>query len=531
MKKMVQFDARARAALLGGVDQVAAAVRATLGPSGRHVVIDHAPGPPVITDDGATIAREITLRDSSENLGAQLMREVAAKTQETAGDGTTTACVLAQFIAREGLRVVAAGANPVRVRLGLERAVDAVAADLKLKARPVRGLEAMERVAAQSANDDAEIGQLVARALDAVGVDGSVAVEAGKATASELVLVDGFSFDRGYLSPYFVNDAEHMEVVLENAFVLIHDKRLSTLADLLPLLEKVALAGKPLLIIAEGVEGEALAALVVNRLRGTLEVAAVKAPDFGDRRRAILEDIAILTGGEVISEETGKRLAGAELTVLGCCARVTVKRDQTTLSGGGGKPRVVQSRAAQLKRQAEAAENRHDREKLEARVARLLGKVASLRVGGTTEFEMKERKDRVTDALAATRAAMEEGVVVGGGVALLRAAAILDTLPAGDDDERAGIAVLRRALEEPARTIAENCGEDGGAVVAEIRRGRGGFGFNAVTRVFEDLVAAGVVDPVKVTRTALVNAASIGSLILSTRTLVAEAPPKPDKKD
>jgi chaperonin GroEL len=531
MKKMVQFDARARAALLGGVDQVAAAVRVTLGPSGRHVVIDHAPGPPVITDDGASIAREITLRDSSENLGAQLMREVAAKTQETAGDGTTTACVLAQFIAREGLRVVAAGANPVRVRLGLERAVDAVAADLKMKARPVRGLEAMERVAAQSANDDVEIGQLVARALDAVGVDGTVTVEAGKATTSELVLVDGFSFDRGYLSPYFVNDAERMEAALENAFVLIHDKRLSSLADLLPLLEKVALAGKPLLIIAEGVEGEALAALVVNRLRGTLEVAAVKAPDFGDRRRAILEDIAILTGGEVISEETGKRLAGAELTVLGRCARVTVKRDQTTLSGGGGEPRVVQKRAAQLKRQAEAAENRHDREKLEARLARLLGKVASLRVGGTTEFEMKERKDRVTDALAATRAAMEEGVVVGGGVALLRAAAVLDTLPAGDDDERAGIAVLRRALEEPARTIAENCGEDGGAVVAEIRRGRGGFGFNAVTRVFEDLVASGVVDPVKVTRTALVNAASIGSLILSTRTLVAEAPPKPDKKD
>jgi chaperonin GroEL len=531
MKKMVRFDARARAALLGGVDQVAAAVRVTLGPRGRHVIIGHAPGPPVITDDGATIAREITLRDPSQNLGAQLVREVAIKTQEAAGDGTTTACVLAQFIAREGLRVVAAGANPVRVKLGLERAVDAVVADLKMRARPVRGLEAMERVAAQSANDDAEIGRLVARALDAVGVAGTVTVEEGKATSSELVLVDGFSFDRGYLSPYFVTDAERMEVVLENAFVLIHDQRLSSLADLLPLLEKVALAGKPLLIIAEEVEGEVLATLVVNRLRGTLEVVALKAPDFGDRRRQVLEDIAILTGGEVISEEAGKRLAGVDLSALGRCARVLVTREKTTLSGGGGKLETVHQRAAQLGRQAEAAVNRYDREKLEARVARLLGKVASLRVGGTTAFEMKERKDRVTDALAATRAAMEEGVITGGGVALLRAAVILDQLPAGDGDERAGIAVLRRALEEPARTIAENCGEDGGTVVAEIRRGKGGFGFNAITCVYEDLAAAGVVDPVKVTRTALVNAASIGSLILSTRTLVAEAPPKPDQKD
>ncbi len=528
MKKSVQFDARARAALLQGVDQVAAAVRVTLGPRGRHVIIDHAPGPPIITDDGATIAREITLRDPSENLGAQLLREVVLKTQEAAGDGTTTACVLAQYIAREGLRVVEAGANPVRVKIGLERAVDAVVADLKKRARPVRGREAMEQVAGQSANDDAEIGRLVAQALEAVGAAGTVTLEEGKATTSELTLVDGFSFDRGYLSPYFINDAEHMEVVFKDALVLVHEKRLSALTDLLPLLEKVALAGKPLLIIAEEVEGEALATLVVNRLRGTLEVAAVKAPDFGDRRRAVLEDIAILTGGEVISEELGQRLATVEISALGRCAHVVVKREQTTLTGGGGKRATVEKRAARLRREAETAANRYDREKLEARVARLLGKVASLRVGGTTALEMKERKDRVADALAATRAAMEDGVITGGGVALLRSAVGLDRLPAGDDDERAGIAIVRRALEEPARTIAENCGQDGGIVVAEVRRARGDLGFNAVTCVFEDLARAGVVDPVKVTRTALVNAASIGSLILSTRTLVADPPSAAD---
>jgi chaperonin GroEL len=531
MGKKVQFGGRAREALLGGVDQVASAVRVTLGPRGRHVIIGRPTGTPVITDDGATIAREITLQDPSENIGAQLIREVAAKTQDTAGDGTTTACVLAQFIAREGLRAVAAGANPMRVKLGLERAVDAVVAELKKKGRPVRGTEAMERVAAQSANDDAEIGKLVARALEAVGSDGTITVEEGRATTTELVLVEGLRFDRGYLSPYFVTDAERMVAVLEDAFVLVHDKRLSSLPDLLPLLEKVALAGKPILIIAEEVEGEALATLVVNRLRGTMQVAAVKAPDFGDRRRAALEDIAVLTGGVLVSEETGRRLAGADLSVLGRCARVTVGRDETTLVGGRGAPADVQERAAQIRRQAQAAENRYDREKLEARLARLLGKIASLRVGGATEFEMKERKDRVEDAVAATRAAMEEGVVAGGGVALLRAAALLGKLPAGDEDERIGIAVVRRALEEPARAIAENAGQDGGAVVEEIRRGRDGYGYNAITGVFEDLVAAGVVDPVKVTRCALVNAASIGSLLLSTSTLVAETPPRAAEED
>lgn len=531
MGKKVQFDGRARAALLGGVDQVATAVRVTLGPRGRHVIIGRSPGTPVITDDGATIAREITLRDPAENIGAQLIREVAARTQEAAGDGTTTACVLAQCIALEGLRVVAAGANPVRVKLGLERAVDAVVADLKKRGRPVRGTEALERVASQSANDDAEIGRLVARALEAVGADGTITVEEGKSTTTELVLVDGLRFGRGYLSPYFVTDAERMEAVLEDAFVLVHDKRLSSLSDLLPLLEKVALAGKPLLVIAEEVEGEALATLVVNRLRGTMQVAAVKAPDFGDRRRAVLDDIAVLTGGVLISEETGRRLAGADLSVLGRCARVTIGRDETTLVGGRGKPADVQQRASQIRRQAQAAENRYDREKLEARLARLLGRIAVVRVGGTTEFEMKERKDRTEDAIAATRAAMEEGVVAGGGVALLRAAVLLDKLPAGDDDERAGIAVVRRALEEPARAIAENAGRDGGEVVEEIRRGKGGFGYNAATGVYEDLVVAGVVDPVKVTRCALVNAASIGSLLLSTSTLVAEAPAPSGEED
>jgi chaperonin GroEL len=530
MAKTLRFDAGARVALKNGVDQLAEAVRVTLGPRGRNVVLDKKFGSPVVTNDGVTIAKEIELSDPAENLGAQLIREVASKTQEVAGDGTTTASVLAQAIVNEGLRAVAAGMNPMHLKRGIERAVEAVVGDLVRQSKPVRGAAAMAQVAALSANNDPAVGQLIADALEAVGVEGVVTVEEGKATITELVLVDGLEFDRGYLSPYFINEPEKMEVVLEDALLLLYDKKISNLGELLPLLERVVGLGRPLLIIAEEVEGEALATLVVNRLRGVLNIAAVKAPGFGDRRKAMLEDLAVLTGGQVISEDTGQKLEKATPDMLGRAKRVVIRKDSTTVVEGGGKPAQVKERCEQLRRQIEESTSTYDREKLQERLGRLLGKVALIKAGALTELEMKERKGRIEDALSATRAAVEEGIVPGGGVALLRALPALAKLKAASPAEKMGIDIIARALEEPARTIAENAGQEGSAVVAEIKKHTGPYGYNAETEKYEDLAAAGVVDPAKVTRCALQNAASIGALILTTETVVSEKPEEPKEK-
>ncbi len=530
MAKMLKFDARAREALRSGVDQLAEAVKSTLGPRGRNIVLDRKFGAPTITNDGVTIAKEIELQDSSENLGAQLIREVANKTQELAGDGTTTACVLAQAMVSEGLKAVASGHNPMHLKRGIERAVDSVVADLQRQSRQVRGLPSMVQVARLSANGDEAVGQQVATALHEVGAEGVVTVEEGKGIDSELTLVGGLEFDRGYLSPYFITDPEKMEVVLEDALILLHDRKIGNLNDMLPLLEKVVAQARPLLIVAEEVEGEALATLVVNRLRGTLNVAAVKAPGFGDRRKAILEDIAILTGGQVISEEAGLRLDKADLSHLGRVKRVVVAKDNTTLVEGHGRRAEIDERCAQVRRQIEETTSNYDREKLQERLARLQGKVAVLKVGGATEMEMKERKARVEDAVAATRAAVEEGVVCGGGVAFLRALPALEALSVETAGEKTGVEILRRALEAPARAIADNAGHEGAAVVTEIRKNGAKRGFNAETEVFEDLEASGVVDPAKVCRCALQNAASIASLILTTETLVTEKPAEPEQQ-
>jgi chaperonin GroEL len=531
MAKILRFDALARAALKSGVDQMADAVKVTLGPRGRNVVLDKKFGSPVVTNDGVTIAKEIELSDASENLGAQLIREVASKTQEVAGDGTTTASVLAQCIVHEGLRGVASGLNPQHLKRGIESAVEAVIKDLARQSKPVRGAAAMAQVASLSANNDPELGKLIADALEAVGTEGVVTVEEGKSTVTELSLVDGLEFDRGYLSPYFINEPEKMEVVLEDAFLLLYEKKISNLNDLLPLLERVVGLGRPILIIAEEVEGEALATLVVNRLRGVLQIAAVKAPGFGDRRKAMLEDIAVLTGGTVISEEAGHKLEKATVDQLGRVKRAVCAKDKTTLIEGGGKPAAIKERCQQLRRQIEESTSTYDKEKMQERLGRLLGKVAVLKVGAPTEFELKERKGRMEDALAATRAAVAEGIVPGGGVALLRAQPALDKLTAETAGEKVGIDIIRRALEEPARIIAENAGQEGSAVVATIKANTGPYGFNAEREVFEDLAAAGVVDPAMVTRCALQNAASIGALILTTETVVTEKPEEPEKKE
>lgn len=522
MAKQLRFDENAREALKSGVDQLADAVKVTLGPRGRNVVLDKKFGSPIVTNDGVTIAKEIELNDPSENLGAQLIREVASKTQEVAGDGTTTASVLAQAIVNQGLRSVTAGFNPMHLKRGIERAVEAIVADLKRQAKPVQGRDAMAQVAMISSNNDREIGALIADALTAVSAEGVVTVEEGKSTGTELTLVDGLQFDRGYLSAYFINDPEKMEVVLEDALVLLHDKKISSLQDLVPILEKVVQAARPLLIIAEEIEGEALATLVVNRLRGILNVAAVKAPGFGDRRRETLEDIAVLTGGQVVSEDTGLRLEKATQTMLGKVKRVVITKDNTTLIEGGGNQAEVQDRCGQIRRQIEETTSNYDKEKLQERLARLLGKVAVVRVGGATELEMKERKARVEDALAATRAAVEEGIVPGGGTALLRALPSLDGLTPASAAEKVGIDIVRRSVSEPARIIAENAGFEGGTVVDSIMKAKGTMGFNAETGEIEDLIASGVVDPAKVTRCALQNAASIGALILTTETMVVE---------
>jgi chaperonin GroEL len=520
--KELLFSTEARAKLKQGIDQLANAVAITLGPKGRNVVIDKKFGSPTVTKDGVTVAKEIELSDPIENLGAQLLKEVATKTSDLAGDGTTTATVLAQAIFREGLRNVTAGANPMELKRGIDRAVEAVVEQLRSISVPSAGKKEIAQVGTISANNDKEIGNLIAEAMGKVGKDGVITVEEAKGLETTLETVDGTQFDRGYLSPYFVTDPEKMEAVLEDPYILIHDKKISSMKELLPLLEQTAQAGKPMLIITEDVEGEALATLVVNKLRGTLKVVAVKAPGFGDRRKEMLRDIAVLTGGQVISEELGLKLENVTLEGLGHAKRVVIDKDNTTIIDGKGKPGDVQGRIAELRNAIEKSTSDYDREKLQERLAKLAGGVAIINVGAATESEMKEKKARVEDALHATRAAVEEGIVPGGGVALLRAQSALDRIK-GTEDEKIGVAIIRRALEEPVRLIAENAGAEGSIVVGRIKDSKDqNFGYNAATDTYEDLVKAGVIDPTKVTRTALQNAASIAGLLLTTECVLVE---------
>ena len=528
MAKQVVHGEDSRSAILRGINQLADAVKITLGPKGRNVVIDKKFGSPTITKDGVTVAKEIELKDPLENMGAQMVREVASKTSDVAGDGTTTATVLAQAIFREGVKTVAAGANPMALKRGIDKAVERAIEEIKRMAKPVKG-DAIAQVGTVSANGDATIGTIIAKAMDQVGKDGVITVEESKTMETSLEVVEGMQFDRGYLSPYFVTDAERMEVSLENALILIHEKKISSMKDLLPLLEQVAKMGKPLLIIAEDVDGEALATLVVNKLRGTLNVAAVKAPGFGDRRKAMLEDIATLTGGKVISEDLGIKLESVQLSDLGRAKKITIDKDNTTIVEGGGKPADIQGRVKTIRAQIEDTSSDYDREKLQERLAKLVGGVAVIKVGAATETEMKEKKARVEDAMHATRAAVEEGIVPGGGVALVRAAKALEKFDVnkdgGDADEQIGVNIVRRALEEPLRQIVQNAGKEGAVVVERVRADKNdSFGFNAQTEEFEDLVKAGVIDPAKVTRTALQNAASIAGLMLTTEAMVAEIP-------
>jgi chaperonin GroEL len=520
--KELLFNTDARAKLKKGVDHLAEAVKVTLGPKGRNVVIDKKFGSPTVTKDGVTVAKEIELADAVENMGAQMVKEVATKTSDLAGDGTTTATVLAQAIFREGLKNVTAGANPMELKRGIEKAVEAVVAELKLISVPSAGKKEIAQVGAISANNDKEIGNLIAEAMEKVGKDGVITVEEAKGLETTLETVEGMQFDRGYLSPYFVTDPEKMEAVLEDGYILIHDKKISAMKELLPILEKVAQSGKPLLIIAEDVEGEALATLVVNKLRGTLKVAAVKAPGFGDRRKEMLRDIAVLTGGQVISEEVGFKLENATLNDMGRAKRLVVDKDNTTVVDGRGKNDDIKGRINEIKAAVEKSTSDYDKEKLQERLAKLAGGVAVINVGAATETEMKEKKARVEDALHATRAAVEEGIVPGGGVALLRAQHVLDRLK-GTEDEKIGVEIVRRSLEEPIRMIAQNAGAEGSIVVAKVRESKDkNFGYNAATDVYEDLVKSGVIDPTKVTRTALQNAASIAGLLLTTECVVVE---------
>ena len=524
--KQLQFDENARHALLRGVEKLAKAVKATLGPSGRNVILDKKFGSPTITKDGVTVAKEIELEDPYENMGAQLVREVASKTSDVAGDGTTTATVLAESIYREGLRNVTAGANPTSLQRGIMKAVEAIVEELKKISKKVSDRTEIAQVATVSANWDKTIGEIIADAMDKVGKDGTITVEEAKSIETTLEVVEGMQFDKGYLSPYFVTNAEAMEAVLENAYILIYEKKISSLKDMLPLLEKVAKAGRPLLIIAEDVEGEALATLVVNKLRGTLQVCAVKAPGFGDRRKAMLEDIAVLTGGRLISEDLGIKLENIKLEDLGRAKRVTVDKENTTIVEGEGKKADIQGRVAQIRRQIEETTSDYDREKLQERLAKLAGGVAVINVGAATETEMKEKKARVEDALHATRAAVEEGIVAGGGVALLRAQKALDNMKNLEGDEKVGVAIVRRAIEEPTRQLADNAGREGALVVEEVKKRKGNEGYDVANDEYTDLVKAGIVDPTKVTRTALQNAASIAGLLLTTEALVTEIPEK-----
>jgi chaperonin GroEL len=524
--KQLQFDENARHTLLRGVEKLAKAVKATLGPSGRNVILDKKFGSPTITKDGVTVAKEIELEDPYENMGAQLVREVASKTSDVAGDGTTTATILAESIYREGLRNVTAGANPTSLQRGIMKGVEAITEELKKNSKKVSDRTEIAQVATVSANWDKTIGEIIADAMDKVGKDGTITVEEARSIDTTLEVVEGMQFDKGYLSPYFVTNAEAMEAVLENAYILIHEKKISSLKDLLPLLEKVAKAGRPLLIIAEDVEGEALATLVVNKLRGTLQVCAVKAPGFGDRRKAMLEDIAVLTGGRCLTEDLGIKLENIKIEDLGKAKRVTIDKENTTIVEGEGKPNDIQGRVAQIRRQIEETTSDYDREKLQERLAKLAGGVAVINVGAATETEMKEKKARVEDALHATRAAVEEGIVAGGGVALLRAQKALDNIKNLEGDEKVGVAIVRRAIEEPTRQLADNAGREGALIVEEIKKRKGNEGYDVATGEYTDLVKAGIVDPTKVTRSALQNAASIAGLLLTTEALVTEIPEK-----
>ncbi|AEN72877.1 60 kDa chaperonin [Rhodothermus marinus SG0.5JP17-172] len=524
--KQITFNSDARMALKRGVDKLADAVKVTLGPKGRNVIIEKKFGAPTVTKDGVTVAKEIELEDKLENVGAQMVKEVASKTSDVAGDGTTTATVLAQAILTAGLKSVTAGANPMDLKRGIDKAVEVVVAELRKMSQEVQDKNRIAQVATISANGDKAIGQLIADAFEKVGKDGVITVEEAKGTETTLEVVEGMQFDRGYLSPYFVTNPDTMEAVLEEAYILIHDKKISAMKDLLPILEKVVQTGKPLLIIAEDVEGEALATLVVNKLRGVLKVAAVKAPGFGDRRKAMLEDIAILTGGTVISEEKGYRLENATLDYLGQAERIIVDKDNTTIVGGKGDPAQIKARANQIRQQIEETTSDYDREKLQERLAKLAGGVAVLKIGAATEPEMKEKKARVEDALHATRAAVEEGIVPGGGVAYIRAIAALDKVEVENEDQKIGVQIVQRALEEPLRQIAENAGWEGSIVVQRVKEGQGDFGFNAQTEEYGNLLEQGVIDPTKVARTALENAASVAGLLLTTEAVVAEKPEK-----
>ncbi|MDD5199061.1 MAG: chaperonin GroEL [Terrimicrobiaceae bacterium] len=523
--KQLQFDEGARQALLRGVEKLAKAVKATLGPAGRNVILDKKFGSPTITKDGVTVAKEIELDDPYENMGAQLVREVASKTSDIAGDGTTTATVLAEAIYKEGLKNVTAGANPMSLQRGINKAVEAIVAELGRIAKKVKDSSEIAQVATVSANWDVTIGQIIADAMEKVGKDGTITVEEAKSIETTLDVVEGMQFDKGYLSPYFVTNTEDMEAVLENAYILLYEKKVSSLKDLLPLLEKVAKSGRPFLIIAEDVEGEALATLVVNKLRGTLQVAAVKAPGFGDRRKAMLEDIAVLTGGRLITEDLGIKLENLQLEDLGRAKRVVIDKENTTVIEGEGKGSDIQGRVGQIRRQIEETTSDYDREKLQERLAKLAGGVAVINVGAATETEMKEKKARVEDALHATRAAVEEGIVPGGGVALVRAQKALDALTL-EGDEAIGLGIIRRAIESPLRQLAANAGLEGALIVQEVKKRKGNEGYNVATGQYEDLVKAGVVDPAKVTRSALQNAASISGLLLTTEALITEVPEK-----
>ncbi|MFO0362441.1 MAG: chaperonin GroEL [Flavobacteriales bacterium] len=523
MAKEITFDTAAREKLKAGVDALANAVKVTLGPKGRNVVIDKKFGAPAITKDGVTVAKEIELKDPIENMGAQMLKEVASKTADLAGDGTTTATVLAQAIVTAGLKNVASGANPMDLKRGIDKAVEAVVAELKKNSKVVGSdTEKIKQVGTISANNDENIGALIASAMQKVGTEGVITVEEAKGTETEVKTVEGMQFDRGYLSPYFVTNAENMEAELENVFILIYDKKISNMKELLPVLEKSAQTGKPLLIIAEDVDGEALATLVVNKIRGALRVTAVKAPGFGDRRKAMLQDIATLTGGTVISEETGLKLENATLTDLGRAEKITVDKDNTTIVNGAGSKDAINARVAEIKAQIEKTTSDYDREKLQERLAKLAGGVAVLYVGAATEMEMKEKKDRVDDALHATRAAVEEGIVPGGGVALIRSGNVLDTLKGSNDDENTGIAIVKRAIEEPLRQIVANAGGEGAVIVQKVREGKDDLGYNARTETFEHLFKAGVIDPTKVVRVALENAASIAGMLLTTECVISD---------
>jgi chaperonin GroEL len=524
--KEIKYDVKAREAMLMGVNTLANAVKVTLGPKGRNVILEKSFGAPAITKDGVTVAKEIELEDKFENMGAQMVREVASKTSDVAGDGTTTATILAQAIYQEGARLVAAGTNPMALKRGIDKAVTKVVEELKKISKPSKDFKEIAQVGTISANNDASIGNIIADAMSKVGKEGVITVEEAKAMETTLDVVEGMQFDRGYISPYFVTNAEKMEVSLEDPYILVHERKISAMKDLLPLLENIARSGKPLLIVAEDIEGEALATLVVNKLRGTLQVAAVKAPGFGDRRKAMLEDIAILTGGQVISEDMGWKLENVTLKELGTCKKVNIDRDNTTIIDGAGSREAIEGRVKQIRAQIEETTSDYDREKLQERLAKIVGGVAVIRVGAATEIEMKEKKARVEDALNATRAAADEGIVPGGGVALLRTLTALDELKLDIHDEQLGIKIIKRALEEPIRQIANNAGSEGSVVAEHVKQMKGANGFNAETGEYEDLMVAGVIDPTKVVRFALQNAASVASLLITTEAMVAEKPKK-----